>query len=78
MKLKKKISLDKLFIILGIISFIISMLGFIINACTSSNVTLAWILLGFIILGSGLFLVGVIMLIVQNKDKIKKYLEEIS
>ena len=78
MQSKKKISLDKLLIIIGIVIFFISMIVFIINACTSRRVPLAWVLLAFIILGSGAFLIGIIILIIRNKEKIKKYLDEIS
>ena len=78
MQSKKKINLDKIFIIIGILVFFIAMVGFTINACASQNITLAWFLLGFVFLGSGFFLVGVILLIIRNKEKIKKYLEEIS
>jgi hypothetical protein len=53
------------------------MFSFIINACTSQNISLAWFLLAFIILGSGLVLYGLILFIIHNKEKIKNYLNEI-
>ena len=76
-KLKKKIKLELTFIIIGMILFFVSMLAFIINACTSQNLSLAWFLLAFIILGSGLVLYGLILFIIRNKDKIKNYLNDI-
>lgn len=78
MQSKKKISIDKLLIIIGLVIFFIAIFGFVINACMNRNITLAWLLLGFIFLGSGAFLIGIIMFIAKNKDKIKKYLNEIS
>ena len=78
MSLKKKIRLEMLLIVLGLITFFISMIGFVIDAVTIQNVTLAWILTAFIILGSGMTLLGMILFIKKNKDKIKKYIEEIT
>ena len=75
--LKKKINLYTLFIIIGLVVFFIAMLGFVINACTIQNIPLAWILFSFIILGSGFVLVGLIMYLIKNKDKITKYLDEL-
>ena len=75
--MKKKIKIELLFIIIGIILFFLSMLSFVINACTTQNVSLAWFLLAFIILGSGLVLYGLILFLLHNKDKVKKYLDEI-
>lgn len=77
LQLKKKINIQLLLIIIGLILFSGSMIGFIINACTIQNIPLAWVLFAFIILGSGLLLFGLILYIYQNKDKIKKYLDEI-
>ena len=53
------------------------MLGFVINACTIQKIPLAWILFSFIILGSGLVLVGLIMYLIKNKEKIQNYLDEL-
>ena len=75
--MKKKINIELILTIVGLVVFFIAMLGFIINACTIQNVSLAWLLFAFIILGSGLLLVGLILYIYKNKDKIKKYLDEI-
>ena len=75
--LKKKINLYTLFIIIGLVVFFIAMLGFVINACTIQNIPLAWILFSFIILGSGFVLIGLIMYLIKNKDKITKYLDEL-
>ena len=77
-KLKKKIKLELILIIVGIIIFFLSMLSFVINACTLQNISLAWFLFAFIILGSGLVLGGMILFIMHNKDKIKNYLDEIT
>ena len=75
--MKKKINLYTLFIIIGLVVFFIAMLGFVINACTIQNIPLAWILFSFIILGSGFVLIGLIMYLIKNKDKITKYLDEL-
>jgi hypothetical protein len=53
------------------------MFSFIINACTAQNITLAWILLIIILLSCILFVVGVILFLIKNKEKIRKYLKEI-
>ena len=75
--LKRKINLHVLFIIIGLVVFFLAMLGFVINACTIQNVPLAWVLFSFIILASGFVLVGLIMYLMKNKDKIQKYLDEL-
>ena len=77
LKLKKKINLNLLFIIIGLVVFFIAMLGFVINACTIQNIALAWVIFAFIILGSGLVLLGLILYLIQNKEKITKYLDEL-
>lgn len=77
MALKKKINYIIILIIGGIILFTLSMLTFIINACTISNVPLAWVMLGLIFIGSGMLLVGLILMLFKNKDKIKDYIEKI-
>ena len=76
--MKKKIKLEYILIIIGLILFFLAMLSFVINACTSQNVTLAWILFVFIMLGSAIFIWGIILFLIHNKDKIKKYLDEIT
>jgi hypothetical protein len=53
------------------------MLAFVINACTIQNITFAWIMLGLIFLGSGMLLIGLILMLFKNKDKIKEYLDKI-
>lgn len=78
MSSKKKIRLEMLLIVLGLVTFFISIVGFVIDAVTIKNVALAWILTSFIILGSGMTLLGMILFIIKNKDKIKKYIEEIT
>ena len=75
--LKKKIKIDIILIIISLILFFISMVSFIINACTIQNITLAWILLIIILSSCILFVVGVILFLIKNKEKIKKYLKEI-
>ena len=75
--LKKKISLHLLLIIIGLIVFFLGMLSFIINACTTQNVSIAWLFFAFIILGSGSILTGLIMFLLKNKDNIKKYLDNL-
>ena len=75
--LKKKIKTDIILIVIGLILFFISMFSFIINACTAQNITLAWILLIIILLSCILFVVGVILFLIKNKEKIRKYLKEI-
>ena len=77
MSLKKKINYIIALIAGGIILFTLSMLTFIINACTISNVPLAWVMLGLIFIGSGMLLVGLILMLFKNKDKIKDYIDKI-
>ena len=75
--LKKKINYITILIVSGIILFGLSMLAFVVNACTIQNIAFAWVMLGLIFLGSGLLLIGLILLLFKNKDRIKKYLDEI-
>ena len=75
--LKKKINLHLLLVVIGLVLFFLAMLGFVVNACTIQNIALAWVLFSFIILGSGLVLVGLIMYLIKNKEKIQKYLDEL-
>ena len=75
--LKKKIKIDIILIIISLILFFISMLSFIINACTIQNITFAWVLLIIILTSCVLFIIGVIIFLIKNKEKIKKYLKEI-
>ena len=75
--LKKKIKIDIILIVISLILFFISMLGFVVNACTAQNITLAWILLIMILISCVLFVVGVVLFLINNKEKIKKYLKEI-
>ena len=75
-KLKKKINLFYLLLIIGLIVFFLSMLLFIVNAVTSQDLTIAWLLCSFIILGSGLILVSLILYLIKNKERIKQYLKQ--
>ena len=75
--LKKKINFISLLIILGFVIFGLSMIAFVINACTIQKIAFAWIMLALIFLGSGMLLVGLILLLFKNKDKIKEYLDKI-
>ena len=76
-RLKKKIKFELILIVVGLIIFFISMLSFIINACTIQNVVLAWVLFGVIMLACILFIWGIILFLLHNKEKIKNYLDEI-
>ena len=76
--MKKKIKIELVLTIIGIAIFFIAMFGFIIDALTIQNVILAWFLFAFIILGVVLAMWGLILFVVKNKDKIKKYLDEIT
>ena len=76
--MKKKIKLEYILLVCGMLLFFLSMLSFVINACTIQNVSLAWFLFALIILGSALVLWGMILFIVHNKEKIRKYLDEIT
>lgn len=78
MKSAKKFSLYIILTIVGISIFIISMISFIVNACTIQNIPLAWVLFAFIILGSGTSIIGMILYIFQNKDKIKEYIDNLT
>ena len=77
MSLKKKSKPEILFIIIGLILFIIGMFGFVIDAVTVQNVIIAWIMFAVIMFGSTMMLCGLIYFIIRNKEKIKKYLNEI-
>ena len=74
--MKKKINLFYLLLIIGLVVFFLSMLLFVVNALTSKNITFAWLLFAFIILGSGLILVSLILYLIKNKERIKQYLEQ--
>ena len=76
-QLKKKIKFELVLTIVGLAIFFLSMLGFVIDALTIKNVTLAWILFAFIIVGSVIIMWGLILFLYKNKEKIKKYLDEI-
>lgn len=76
--MKKKTRIDIIFIIVGLVVFNLSIIGFVIDAVTTRNVVIGWILLAFIIAGSGMLLFGLIKYLLFNKDKIKKYLDEIT
>ena len=75
--MKKKINLFYLLLIIGLIVFFLSMLLFVVNAMTGKNLTFAWLLFAFIILGSGLILVSLILFIIKNKERIKQYFDEL-
>ena len=74
--MKKKINLFYLLLIIGLIVFFLSMLFFVVNAITAQDITIAWLLFAFIILGSGLILVSLIVYLMKNKERIKQYLEQ--
>ena len=76
--MKKKIKIELVLTIVGLLVFFLSMLGFVIDALTIRNVTLAWLLFAFIIIGSGLTMWGLILFLYKNKDKIKNYLNDIT
>lgn len=76
-QLKKKIKIELILTIIGLAIFFIAMGGFIIDALTIKDVTIAWLLFAFIILGSGLTMWGLILYLYKNKDKIKQYLNDI-
>ena len=76
--MKKKFKLEIILILVGLILFFVSMLGFVINACLNQNITLAWILFAIIMIGTLLFISGIILFLIRNKDKIKKYINEIT
>ena len=76
-KLKKKTKKEIVLIIIGLILFFISMLSFIVNACTIQNIPLAWVLLTVIFISCILFIVGIVLFLINNKEKIKNYLKEI-
>lgn len=71
-------------VITGIILFFISMISFMVLAyntkgeVSSTDVTIAWILLAFIVLGTLMSFIGAILYIILNKEKIKDYLKKIT
>jgi CDP-diglyceride synthetase len=79
---KRKIYLALTFI--GIVIFFISVISFMVLAyITNGNVTqthvrIAWVLFAFIALGSLMSLIGALLFILLNKEKIKDYLKKIS
>ena len=75
--MKKNCKSYYIILLISVFIFFGSMFGFIVNACTSQDVTLAWVLFALIMIGSTLMIVGFIVLIVSNKERIKKYLNEI-
>ena len=75
--MKKKTKKEIVLIIIGLILFFISMLSFIVNACTIQNIPLAWVLLTVIFISCILFIVGIVLFLINNKEKIKNYLKEI-
>ena len=77
-KLKKKIKKELILLIIGMMLFFLSMLSFVINACTIQNITLAWILFILIMVACILVVWGFILFFINNKEKIRKYLDEIT
>ena len=79
---KRRLYLSLTFI--GIIIFFVSMISFMVLAyITNGNVTqthvrIAWVLFAFIALGSLMSLIGALLFILLNKEKIKDYLKKIS
>ena len=73
----KKINKDLIILFLGLIIFFISMLLFVINACMNKNITFAWILFALIIVGILLLIFGIVLYLIHNKEKIKKYFNDI-
>lgn len=71
-------------VITGIILFFISMISFMVLAyntkgeVSSTDVTIAWILFAFIVLGTLMSFIGAILYIILNKEKIKDYLKKIT
>ena len=80
----KKRKLLIILILSGIALFFVSIVSFIILAVvtkgnvTSLQLTLAWIFLILVLLGSLLSVVSTILYIIANKDNIKEYLNKIS
>ena len=76
--MKKKIKKELILLIIGMMLFFLSMLSFVINACTIQNITLAWILFVLIMVACILVVWGFILFFINNKEKIRKYLDEIT
>ena len=76
--MKKKIKLEFILLIIGMMLFFLSMLSFVINACTIQNITLAWILFALIMIACVLVVWGLVLFVANNKEKIRKYLDEIT
>ena len=76
--MKKKIKLEFILLIIGMMLFFLSMLSFVINACTIQNITLAWILFALIMIACVLVVWGLVLFVTNNKEKIRKYLDEIT
>ena len=74
----RKIKIGLIMLVAGIVIFALSLIAFVINACTASDVTLAWILFGGIMLGLVLFIVSIVILFIANIGQIKQYLNSIT
>lgn len=77
MSLKKKSKPEIIFIVIGLVLFFIGMFGIIIDAVTLKNTVIAWIMVAIIMFGCTMTMVGLIYFVIKNKEKIKKYLNEI-
>ena len=60
-------------VVIGLILFIIGMVGFIIDALTLMNVTLAWVMFGVIMTGCTTFMCGLVLFLVYNKEMVNEY-----
>jgi hypothetical protein len=80
----KKRKLCLITILGGILLFTLAMISFVVLAVvtkgdvSSLELTLAWIFLILIILGSMLTVLGAILIIIFNKDNISEYIKKIS
>lgn len=72
----KKTKLWGSLVIVGLILFTIGMAGFVIDAMTIMNVTLAWVMVGVIVTGCTTFMCGLVLFLVYNKEMLKNYLKK--
>ena len=72
-----KVTSCKIIVFSGILLFSVSMFLFILNACTKMNITWAWVLFGLMILAFILFIVGSILYVKFDFERIKEYFRKI-
>ena len=63
-------------VVVGLVIFAIGMIGFIVDAVTVMNVTLAWVMFALIMTGCTTFMCGLVLFLVYNKTMINEYFKK--